>query len=536
MTIAIVDSHRKRRVIAWYGPQPSDEDKMAFISRGFAIEQYSDAELHTEKIYANLAAVIFTQLNADSDKVLFRGLKKHAAKLLNHDCRLIVRLVNNGIPSLTRFLEQDLKLETTGLHSIDAARVRRNEPLPALPHIQIFDTAVTCAKISDFILEYPPSASAKLDLIIDIKDKGGKKIELSPDKCLLIGRAFYDCDEVHLTKEDEGNSGVSVFRAHVCKKETHFQLSQKLPMQWHLPYFLKIGERRKIFKEFQIYQEKVDPYIPFHLGPHLIPDRCCLGATSGLIVGDFVEESEPLITAAVDGRAAPAIACLFDRTLHGWHSYAIEESNQNRISNFLRNRLPTKIFPSRIARAKEIHPNIDEYQSLKALFETHCKNVSSMLIGQIHGDLHANNVRVRGSDAIAIDFFSHVDGPIILDVARLEASLLVDGFTHEYQRKPEAIQDIVGWLSSVGKLYDRACLHGAPAYIDPKDPIAWFHACVRKIRLYAWSTERERDKYALCLALALLEKSSKDGNALNPESTFRAAAYVFASRILTTSC
>ena len=36
-------------------------------------------------------------------------------------------------------------------------------------------------------------------------------------------------------------------------------------MQWPLPYFVKVGERRKVLDEYESYVERVDPYVPFHL-------------------------------------------------------------------------------------------------------------------------------------------------------------------------------------------------------------------------------------------------------------------------------
>ena len=41
----------------------------------------------------------------------------------------------------------------------------------------------------------------------------------------------------------------------------------------------------------------------------------------------------------------------------------------------------------------------------------------------MHGDLHGNNVRVRGTDAIVIDLASITTGPLVADVAALETWL-----------------------------------------------------------------------------------------------------------------
>jgi len=46
--------------------------------------------------------------------------------------------------------------------------------------------------------------------------------------------------------------------------------------------------------------------------------------------------------------------------------------------------------------------------------------------GMTHGDLHGNNVRVSGRDAILIDFASVAEGPLTVDPAALDVSLMMD--------------------------------------------------------------------------------------------------------------
>ena len=88
-----------------------------------------------------------------------------------------------------------------------------------------------------------------------------------------------------------GLSGIQAYRAVADRAAGH---RGKQP----LPYFLKIGNRNDIFREYQVYEHHVRGYIPFHLGPHLDCWRCCLGSEEGIIVGDYVGESESLCDCA----------------------------------------------------------------------------------------------------------------------------------------------------------------------------------------------------------------------------------------------
>jgi hypothetical protein len=259
-------------------------------------------------------------------------------------------------------------------------------------------------------------------------------------------------------------------------------------------------------------------------------DRCCLGATSGLIVGDYVEESESLGHCACDGRSASAIACLFDRTLLGWHRQATRV--QVPLADGLLKHFPKRIDRKRLLQAKKLGAKLD-LAKLRGLFML-C-NSTPVLAGPIHGDLHAANVRVRSTDAIVIDFFSHKEKyPLLYDAATLEASLLVEGFSNQEKNCDQWTQSVNyrKWMQSVESLYDYPPLDNVLVLANPKSKSYWFHACVLQIRRYARQWECKADQYAGALAFALLAKAEKDPHVQGPESFRRAAAYVFAERIL----
>ncbi len=520
MPIELFRLHSRKQV-AWLRETPPPGGKQAFEDREYAVTSCTDQELQDPAYLSGLSAVVFTQSESKPLQIT-RDLEGHGRRLLDYDCRIILRPTPNGMSSLTNKIDE-LMLPVAGLPAAEAERLRKwqkpEDGDPTLPYARCFDVSVPWNRVANFISECPTGASPNRALSISIDDrvdsKGKKhKVELSEQSKVLLRRAFADCSDLHLVPLQGGRSGVGVFRA--CA-----ELTGGLFGQWPQPHFVKIGTRRKIFIEYKTYEENVDPYVPFHLGPHLIRDRCCLGATEGVIVGDYVEESESLSYCAYDGRSASAIACLFDRTLLGWHRQAREVPVS--ISAGLFRHFPRRIDPKRIKTAKRLGAKL-ELHELRALFML-CTS-TPVLVGPIHGDLHAANVRVRATDAIVIDFFAHRNNePLLYDAASLEASLLVEGFS-SYKGTAKK------WLQSLKPLYDHPPFDGAVTQANPKNRSFWFHACVQQIRRYARQWECGPNQYAATLGLALLVKASKDGDATGPEASRRAAAYVLAERIL----
>jgi hypothetical protein len=506
-----------RRQVAWFGCQPPQDGQTAFKDRGFLVTSCTDSQLTEPAFLAGLSAVIFTQ-RADKPTQIVQSLRDHAKRLLNHDCQIILRPRSKELsqdPSILRNVLDGLRLPRTGLPHKDAGKTASElavDAIPPLPHVAFFDESVSWGFIANVVADNALGAAPNLALKITVDDVVTK---LDPDAELLIRRAFWDCSDVHLVAMEGGRSGVRVYRGYA-------ELAGGLHAQWPQPHFVKLGDRTKILEEYEIYEENVDPYIPFHLGPHLIRERCCLGASEGVLVGDYVEESESLRDCASEGRAATAIACLFDRTLLGWHRRWEEVSTP--LSRGLLHRFPrmSRISNGRYARARALGATRD-LNELRTLFER-C-NSEPILVGPIHGDLHAANVRVRATDAIVIDFCAHVDFPLVYDAACLEASLLVEGFADDKR-------EIEDWLSSIAQLYEHPVTDGSLPHPNPKDRSCWFHACVRQIRRYARQWERGKDQYAGALAVALLTKAVKDKNAPEPEASRRAAAYVLAERVL----
>ena len=496
--------------VAWLNLPPPIEATQAFNARGFSVETCADEALGEHAYLAGLAAVVFTQ-NPNKLRDIGDDIETHAAKLLDYGCQILAIPAPGWHKSLIESIEKT-KLETVASQNV-----------LSFPFIRIFDEAVDWNAIASFVDKHPQGRPPNDQLLIHGDSGKRERIPgLSPERAILLQRAFGDCVKVHLKPLSGGLSGAAVFIAYPTLERTYLNSRQPLP------YFVKFDNRDNVLKEYKNYRERVDPFIPFHLGPHLIDERCFLGASDGVIVGDYVEESESLVDCAKAGRAGPAIACLFNRTVHGWHRDATEQNGA---------KYPT--FPDAIpAERWNLAKSLGAKTVLKDLRQYLGRaNSSAMMVGPVHGDLNANNVRVRGVDAIVIDFFSQRDdGDVVFDAANLEASLFVDGFANNHLGKRASSRDVRENLKLVRRIYEESLMNLVPPYSDPENPASWFYECVRQIRRYARQVECHPGQYATALARAFLKRSCKESPTDAPftinEEYRRGAAYVVAELVL----
>lgn len=522
MAIVEVRPLRRRNKIGWYGSPPDDTVVAIFRERDFVVEPFRDADFLSADHVDAAAAVIFVQ---DPNKAAsFVGtLDKYGKALLDKGCLIFVTLVtehrlpNGGVVSfalpVARVIgRQGWPIAGAAILSPgerSEAGIAQHDDAP-LPHVRLFRAGTAWHQVANAITASDHDFSPNTTLRIEPSG-----LSLDADHEVLVRRAFADCLSVHLVPMDEaGKSGAKVFRAYADLQTGHLG-------PWPQPYFVKLGPREKIIQEYQHYLRVVDPYVPFHLGPRLITERCYLGALEGVIVGDFVNRAESLRECAARDRASHAIASLFHSTLHGWYRWAKEVvvplTQQIQMPRF--RGMDVRLNEAELLGA---HKRPEELRELFAQSQ-HCLPVLS---GPIHGDLHASNILVRGHDAILIDFFAHKEAmPLLFDVACLEASLLIDGFASDDR-------DIDQWLESVRPLYMEPLLLKACATTHPKEPSCWFYHCANQLRIVARDFQRCEGQYAAILAIALLRKASKDLKLKGKDSQRRAAAYVIAETLL----
>jgi hypothetical protein len=505
-----------RTNIGWLGRDPSDEAKAAFKERGFTVvdRALTEFDLLMPAQLAGLAAVVIEQ-RLDQPSLFFNAVQKCVRRLLDYDCRVfVVPAEIRGLPQVYDALEL-IQVPASNLPSAVLRRFRWQSSLkgpdrvPPLPHVGIYSPQPSWSEIANFLACNRPGAPPNENVQLEFDRRAGFESAGIRPNARLLKRAFVDCSEVHLVPMTEGNSGVCVYRAYPLVGTAHL-----------MPRFVKVGERRKILQEFRNYQIYVERSVPFHLGPRLNYDRCCLGANQGVLVGDFIDASESLETSARGGRSGPAIACLFDRTLYAWYRGA--EDRAISIADALKSRFPTAVVRRRLGVARR-HGAKRELRDLRHLF-LRCDRKPTKF-ARIHGDLHVNNVRVRGHEALVLDFYAHNEGPMLFDLATMEASLLVEAFGSVH---PEPFAN---WVESMLPLYDNAKIDMVPPHGDPRDVNQWFHEAVRQLRHYALRVG-SADQYAAALGLALLIKASKDPRKQGPEDDRRSAAYVLAEKVL----
>lgn len=490
----------ERRKIAWLDSDVPKKARIAFGLRDYAVERCTAQQLSDSVYLAGLGAVVLSMSPANDFPALKLAIEAHAQLLLAYDCRVLVRYPRSEYrdASLVQLIGRLELANSNLLMSEQAGRFKSFQDPdgePPQPNVRFYDFGVSWHMVANDVAYDPAGKAPDPNVAILPLDN------FNLYEQLLLKRAFEGCTEVHLEPLEDGWSGGLVFRAHA-----------RLPAvngAWTQPYFVKLGRRLNIMKEFANYQDKVDPYVPFHLGPHLVPERCCLTGREGILVGDYVEQSESLKLCARDDRAVMAISCLFDRTLRGWYRNCTPDDRI--LMTMPGARTPTAIPPAVAKVAKELGATLNLPRI--GLHLSACTE-RPWLRGPIHGDLHARNVRVRATDAIVIDFNSHRDGLLLRDIARLEVSLLTDAFGGPPYEDPldnEKFEGVV-WLRAVAPLYQMNPTTNNPQqYEDPKSPAYWFHACARQIRLQARQFQLGERQYAAALALELLLKASRGG-------------------------
>ena len=444
------------------------------------------------------------------DSVVFLGdktekingfLSNYGATLLNNDCRIYIRLVpsndgprintlrNMAITSINNF-----KLPPSGLSETEQNKIGDWYEGPALvtlsPYVHLCEKSRDCNGIANAIRSNPAGPAANLNLKISARNSNNKNMALSSEDKLLVQRSFWDCDSAHLVKIQDGLSdGVNTFRAYVNRSD-----SPAGPLSPYL-YFIKLGGRKIISTEYRQYQALALQYIPFHLGPRLVMDRCALGQSRGILVCDYVRGAEALRDCAKDGRAAPAISNLFNTTITAWHRNAVKKECS------LKHELEKK-FPEKIPEHRKDLINKFGATKLPTELMDMFKDIDELVShGVVHGDLHATNVLVRSNDAIIIDFEKMEESfPLLYDAASVEAGLFVDGFIRDNRTGKQL-------LASVSCLYEKDAFDEKCPPCQTGDAAEWFFDCVHQIRMHARELELAPFQYARTLGVVLLKKS-----------------------------
>lgn len=341
---------------------------------------------------------------------------------------------------------------------------------------------------------------------------------LTAEETQFFRRAFGDCTSIELRRLSGGFSG-SVFYVSAVITEAFIRRP--------LPFFAKIDSIEKILKERQNYLDYVHPSIPFNLRPNLDPMRCIFGYRRGMLVGNFVENSEDFLDVARRDVSRSVLSSLFDRALRGWRGQAyqstsgkIKDNVAKHLSRILRWEVP-KVARVRLARQLGARSSFKSLQS--RLFALPEKNFRVALS---HGDLYANNIQVLGTEAVLIDFASvNLQTSLMADPAYLELTLVFKDYG--------AQDDEIEWKRFVDAAYNPENFMAAPAAaIDPR-PREWLWNVVRQIRLLALGCQSSPGEYQTAIAFMLLRESAwNPRNETSKQRRRRAYAFVIAERLV----
>ncbi|HSI28258.1 MAG: phosphotransferase [Methylophilus sp.] len=333
---------------------------------------------------------------------------------------------------------------------------------------------------------------------------------------LLLKRAFSDFKEIHLKPLRPGFSARNVFCIHVT--------SHILDVGRSTPFFAKVDEREKILKEMTNYKDHVLSAIPFNLRPNVDDRRSILGAKVGLLVGNFVENSDSLWSALKNGQGRSVIYSLFDQALYAWR-YPL---NANASNSPIFNISPLKSddfdrLITRYERAKSLDDNVLEPGKLvEALNELPYMNFSKI---RMHGDLHTENVFSRNGEAILIDFASVDYGAPSMDPAALEVSIA-------FRRWPSEFEEFEEWRKVVDQLYTFPNFKMSIPKLA-HDPLRWAAVwnSIRQIRSISFAhSDDDRLEYLGCLAYRLF-KAAKYPSETELDDDVLAYAYLLTSQI-----
>ena len=527
-----------RSKIAFVGGLPNAGDLDWFTKRFFLCKACTPKQLSHAKYALRLDAVIWTQ-DPKKQRTLLRELGPIAANLLNADVRVYIRLasarslvvntlINSAIPVSTLRSEEWRMIPESG-------RERENSFL--MPSVYIFESAVSWADIAAVVCDRPAGSSPRFRLKVEQRFLRKRfEPEGHLERVTLLKRAFWNCSELQLTSLQGGMSGTPAFQARASLGPGLGSVQQGPTGAHPHQFFVKIGPRKTIIDEYDRYISHISEYIPFHLRPRLRLDRCNLGSTQGILVGDFVEGAEPLVTCARGARCGHAISNLFEKTLGGWRKQQTLDTNRT-LGQYLETKWYTEesnaLITLPLVRAK-IVKNLEgdtDVASLKQIFDAHGNTFA--LVAPAHGDMHATNVLVRHGDAILIDFEKLQQlYPLTYDPASLEGGLLVEGFLEDLETKKFKLNELVEFI---GPLYEQLAFKGRRTIpCRPGDPREWYYDAVNQIRTLSWATENEPGQYALTLALCLIRKGCNTHKSLEGKAstTARAIAFFFGQKLL----
>jgi len=338
-----------------------------------------------------------------------------------------------------------------------------------------------------------PYSNQSLDILPD--DLG-----LDAEAAFLVRRAFSDCATVVLESLTGGRSATT-YAVHATLKASEVG---PRPM----PFFMKIDAASKILAERRCYELYASNHIPWYLRPNLEAQRCVTGTEKGVLVGSFVDGSHSLWQAILDGKGTRQIHALFEDTLMGWRSQAYRrEPSTHSIAGALQRVFDwRKVKPEHVATARELRKVYEPKVAWERLLNLPEQRWRA---APIHGDLHPENVRVRGSDSIIIDLANVHEGPLCADLASFEVWV-----AFQVPEDAKKLPKEAAWVEFVEQHFSPENIDRPPGMVETEHGLHGLRACLRETRMIANSIRECASEYAIVTAIQLLRRAcyASDGD------------------------
>lgn len=328
-------------------------------------------------------------------------------------------------------------------------------------------------------------------------------IKLEEDDILLLRRAFYDCDRIHLETLGGGKASMKVFRVQAWMKQ-----SEVGPLP--LPFFVKIAKPGEVKDEKSNYRRYAEHYIPFNLRPNIDRHRCVRTRNKAALVGNFVDDAVPLRDALQIGYGIGSLFSLFETTLKGFRLQPFASGKKAEfglLEPYVQARIKIEDLlkkPDVITRAHELGLTMTP-QELHDKIRQAARPLAS-IFGPNHNDLHTGNVMIRGGDAILIDFGSTNHGPLTADPATLEASLMFGTDSTEKE------SDFPEWQQFVDEIYggDVSTLRPPALFETKPGKFSWLRRSLRELRHVLLACEGSGEEAKIMLATYLMRYARLD--------------------------
>jgi hypothetical protein len=466
-----------RSKVLWLGGPPSPSDLQEHANRGLVVCEVESAEPTNDAMDLKHArGLVLNAVPPHVPRVV--QVLGCVASAVNHGLHVLVLLADSVAHAWVKE-----KLE----HVVPAG--------PARDRVR-YRIAATSPEVAETSARFDPGPAINQALSIHSPEC----LELTRQQIFLLQRAFYDCTMISLTPLPGGRSATTML--------VQATLSNSLAGPHPLPFFAKIDGSAQILTERQCYERYAQSHIAWHLRPNLQPERCLVGAELGILVGSFVIKSESLWTLIAQSRSGGAINSLFDETLASWRdARSATSEDTGSIAPEL-----AKVFQHKNVRKRYLGAAAAlGFQWEPAAIWEGFLNLPTRRWPRapIHGDLHAENVRVRGNDAIIIDLARVTMGPPSADPACLEVWIA-------FELPPTGVQvDEAAWLSLVQGLF---APHMVCKPADPCEsgPLGWLGDSILQIRRLALAKSSPTD-YAITLALYLMRRAMFEPDPQSPK-------------------